>query len=284
MACDNPVYIKSKGIDIPVPCNKCPPCKVRRINEWVFRISWEEYNLSTSSHFITLTYDTAHVPLTKNGFTTLRKTDLQKFWKRLRKLCPNVQLRYFACGEYGSRTHRPHYHAIVLNCPDPEFFAKAWSLGGVQFGGVFVGTVTSDSIAYVLKYIDKESFKQKKYRHVRDDREFEFQLQSNGLGAGYLDNPSVKSWHKQDLSRNYVVKPGGYKVALSRYYRNKLYDEGELAAQRDIINVAVEQKQQKDAYLFVSSDEFPTLADRKDMEKQARVIKFVNAQKRRSKI
>jgi len=284
MACDNPLWLKVKGVDTPVPCGKCPPCKKRRVSEWCFRITWEEENKATSSHFITLTYDTTHVPLTSNGFLTLRKKDLQDFFKRLRKNTGIKGIKYYACGEYGTKTNRPHYHAIVFNCPDPEEYAKAWTLNGAQIGGVDIGTVTSDSVAYCLKYIDKDSYREKRYRHSRDDREKEFPLMSQGLGKGYIENSSVRAYHKRDLSKNYVTNRSGYRVAMPRYYRTKLFTEQELDAQRAIINVALEQNLKKEEYLFVPSDGITTLADRKEMQKQARQIKHAQSQKRRNKI
>lgn len=39
---------------------------------------------------------------------------LQKFFKRLRKKF-GEGIRYFACGEYGSKNGRPHYHALLFN-------------------------------------------------------------------------------------------------------------------------------------------------------------------------
>ena len=38
-----------------------------------------------SAQFITLTYDTSTVPITRNGYMSLDKRDLQLFFKRLRK-------------------------------------------------------------------------------------------------------------------------------------------------------------------------------------------------------
>lgn len=32
-----------------------------------------------------------------------------------RKVYPMKQLRYYACGEYGERFGRPHYHYIIFN-------------------------------------------------------------------------------------------------------------------------------------------------------------------------
>src|SRR5699024_7911545 len=49
---------------------------------------------------------------------TLSPRDFTLFMKRLRYYYfekYKKELRFFACGEYGSSTFRPHYHAIVFN-------------------------------------------------------------------------------------------------------------------------------------------------------------------------
>lgn len=231
MTCDSPYWVMPKAAfeKVPVPCGRCPPCKLRRVNSWVFRLVQEDRR-SLSSHFVTLTYDTAFVPISDNAFMTLRKKDFQDYMKRLRKLCPDATLKYYAVGEYGTQNKRPHYHAVVFNCPDPTFFDTAWGLGSVH-----VGNVTSDSIAYCMKYIDKPS----SFKHARDDRQTEFSLMSKGLGNNYL-SPEMLSYHKSDLSRLYATNPGGHRIALPRYYRMKIYDENEQRAQRHIISQSVE--------------------------------------------
>ena len=106
MPCDTPYSVKPKGWlnAIDVPCGKCPNCKKRRVNEWVFRLQ-EEDKVSSTSYFITLTYDTVVVPISPNGFMTLKKRDLQLFWKRLRKaIGKGPKIRYYAVGEYGSKS------------------------------------------------------------------------------------------------------------------------------------------------------------------------------------
>ena len=88
MACDTPYYVKPKGYldSVPVPCGRCPLCKRKRINQWVFRLQ-EEDKYSKSSHWITLTYDTDNVPLCgeNNSMMTLDKKDFRLFMKRLRR-------------------------------------------------------------------------------------------------------------------------------------------------------------------------------------------------------
>ena len=55
-------------------------CRIQKRKEWSLRIlhEAEEYN---DNIFITLTYDDNHIPDSES----LRKTDLQKFYKRLRR-------------------------------------------------------------------------------------------------------------------------------------------------------------------------------------------------------
>lgn len=244
MLCDSPFYVLPKAAleKVPVPCGRCPPCKLRRVNSWVFRLLQEE-KISSSSHFVTLTYDTRYVPISPNGFMTLEKGEFPRFMKRLRKLTSNT-LKYYAVGEYGTINRRPHYHAIVFNCPDPKHFETAWSLGDIH-----VGNVSGDSIAYTMKYIDKMSTKKE---HGRDDRVPEFPLMSKGLGENYLSDQMVK-YHKADLSRLYATKLGGHKIALPRYYRQKIYNDDEQTQQMFLAQRAADEKQK------IEVDEFNQL-------------------------
>lgn len=98
-------------------CGQCLSCRINKAREWAERcyLEAQEYE---SNYFITLTYDDEHLPITKEGVPTLKKRDLQLFWKRLRIWCKRngkPSPRYFATGEYGDETFRPHYHVILFN-------------------------------------------------------------------------------------------------------------------------------------------------------------------------
>ena len=102
---------------INVACGKCPKCMKKRSNSWTIRMA-EERKVSTNCYFVTLTYHSLHVPKSASGRLTLCTEDLQKFFKRLRKKMFGNQkgdLKYYACGEYGSRYQRPHYHLMLFN-------------------------------------------------------------------------------------------------------------------------------------------------------------------------
>lgn len=93
---------------ITLPCGRCIGCRLERSRKWAMRCVMEA-SLHDANSFITLTYDNDHVP----SDMSLRPKDLQDFFKRLRKRI-GVPIRYFACGEYGEHTQRPHYHAIIF--------------------------------------------------------------------------------------------------------------------------------------------------------------------------
>lgn len=254
MKCDSPFYVTPKGHTqaVPVPCGRCPPCKIRRVDSWCFRLMQEEKR-STSAYFITLTYDNYSVPVTPNGWMTLKKSDFQDYMKRLRKLCPDQNLKYYAVGEYGSENLRPHFHAILFNVPDEKLIGNAWSLDGTQLGTVWIGSVSTDSIAYCMKYQDKQQalplFKNWKPYVGRDDRLPEFPLMSKGLGSNYLTDAMVK-YHRKDLTRLYVTREGGYKKALPKYYRDKIYTDFEKKCQVSIIQDMVLLEELQERRLF----------------------------------
>ncbi|AZL82803.1 replication initiator protein [Apis mellifera associated microvirus 59] len=211
------------------PCGKCPNCIKRRVSGWSERLRQEDRR-SETAEFITLTYTTDTVPITKNGFMSLKKRDVQLFLKRLRKSHeikwksggktyisqPQYPIRYYVCGEYGGKTNRPHYHIILFNC-DLRKVEAAW-----QNGAIHSGTVTGASVGYTLKYMSKPS---KIPMHRNDDRVKEFSLMSKGIGQNYI-TPAKVAWHHADLTgRMYMPIEDGKKIAMPRYYKDKIYTE-----------------------------------------------------------
>lgn len=208
-----------------VPCYYCLNCRKRRASSWSVRLV-KEYERSHQAHFLTLTYNTDHLSFSKMGFPTLNKKDLQDFMKRLRKLHPpdHKTIRYYAVGEYGGQTKRPHYHLIIYNA-DINLFEKAWSLKNKSLGEIHIGAVGEASIGYCLKYITKVSPIGKDPK--KDDRQKQFSLMSKRLGDNYLTQNMIK-WHLNDLTgRVYVPLKDGKKAPLPRYYKEKLYNQSE---------------------------------------------------------
>ncbi len=226
---DMPLYIRSKMDRMCVPCGKCPVCIDKKRKQWLVRIK-EEVKQSMNCYFITLTYDEKSLPLNANFCPCFRKSDVQNFFKRLRKYIvvnhPNYKgmLRHFTVGEYGSSRGRPHYHGLIFNVPPFEdlfrLVLKTW-----KHGRVSVSELNDARIGYVVNYMYGRSI-------FEDHELFAFFDENNaipflcskkpGIGSCYLNNPSVVDWHKGCELKNYY-QDGKYKYALPRYYRDKIF-------------------------------------------------------------
>lgn len=226
MKCIHPFQVRNDNNEhIPVPCGKCPPCLSRRASSWSFRLV-NETKYHISQEFITLTYDTQHVPIVTGQYPmSLSKQHVQDFIKRVRKHNSD-RIKYFAVGEYGSQKNRPHYHIIIFGA-SKEAIAKSW-----QFGQIYFGYDTSPAaIGYCLKYISKPG----KVPETKNDRRTpEFQLVSKGMGIGYITEQS-KKFHQSDLTNCVLNIPGGSKImSMPRYYKQKIYTKEQLGILKGI--------------------------------------------------
>lgn len=219
--CMTPFTVTDRENDrtIGVPCGKCPSCVNRRTSGWSFRLMQQD-RVASSSHFITLTYDTRNVPITRNGYMSLNYRDTQLFFKRLRKAHPpGTRIKYYLVGEYGGKTSRPHYHIILYNV-DINLIHSTWHNGNIHYG-----SVTGASIGYTMKYMSKPS---RIPMHKNDDRIPEQARMSKGLGLNYLSSQMIR-YHKRDmLNRMHLNLLDGRKIAMPRYYKKKLYSKAEL--------------------------------------------------------
>lgn len=207
------LYLDVAGVAtlVNVPCGKCIPCLMNKRAEWCFRLE-QEHRVSKSAHFVTLTYDQKHLR-TDNS---LDKRDLQLYLKRLRKKDETQRIRYYAVGEYGSKNGRPHYHIILFNSNETDIRLSWIDSKGAPIGLVHVGTVNGASIAYVIKYII-----QKQFHNDEKEKPFATMSRRYGIGGHYLSDNMVR-WHREN-DANYVVRPGGEKGKLSRFYRDKIW-------------------------------------------------------------
>ena len=206
---------------IRVPCGKCGACLKARRDSWSFRLK-EELKDSISAWFVTLTYEDDKIEWSDEGFQTLNKRTLQLFLKRLRKKqseISEVKIRYYAVGEYGSKTDRPHYHIILFNLHKVIVteISQVWGLGQVH-----VGDVNDRSIHYITKY----HVNRRLHPEMDDMRSPEFTLMSTkpGIGNGYIRRNS--RWHVQNMYG--YVRNGQYKQSMPHYYRDRIFSKGQL--------------------------------------------------------
>ena len=139
-----------------VPCGKCIECLKLRVNSWFVRLMNEQKHSETSL-FITLTIDDENLEYSEDWQPQLCYRDVQLFIKKLRKQNAKHtknKIKYFAVGEYGGLTSRPHYHLIIFNVHDREDIEKCWNLGYVH-----IGKMEPASTYYTLKYALKRATK-----------------------------------------------------------------------------------------------------------------------------
>ncbi|MGL4393714.1 MAG: rolling circle replication-associated protein [Brevinema sp.] len=222
--CISPYVLKNPPYaGVSVPCRNCIECKISRSDEWETRISneWQSWD---NGVFLTLTYDEEHIP--KNY--SLVKRDLQNFFKRLRYYLKKRKIKYFACGEYGTKKQRPHYHAILLGvsqeeheltiCPNGGYWVESGVLKDAWDKGIIhVGDITNDSIGYVTHYIDKKlTGKLAEENYIDKGRDPPFQLQSQGFGLEYAKK------NEKQIKEHLFIPRKGQKKPVPLYYRKKL--------------------------------------------------------------
>lgn len=207
-----------------VACGRCIGCRLERSRQWAIRCV-NEASMHKENSFITLTYDDENLPIGKFVRPTLKPRDLQLFFKRLRKRHGNG-IRFFACGEYGERFGRPHYHACVfgLDFQDKTFYSSKnginiYTSRGLSelwpFGHNAIGDVNFETAAYVARYVvDKKLGKEASY-YLQHGIEPEFVRMSRrpGVGASWL------SRYAGDIyPHDYMVIRGGIKCKPPKFY------------------------------------------------------------------
>jgi hypothetical protein len=149
----------------------------------------------------------------------LNKRDLQLFLKRLRKKDETERIRYYAVGEYGEKTGRPHYHIILFNSCEKDVRTSWVDSRGSAIGIVHIGNVGSASIAYCTKYVI-----QKGEYPGGVEKPFATMSRRYGIGGLYLNDAQVL-WHRENRA-NYSLRAGNVKGRLPRFYRDKIWYPG----------------------------------------------------------
>ena len=237
-------FTPSKGFaDLPIqlPCGQCIGCRLERSRQWAVRCLHES-QLHDENAFLTLTYSDENLP--SDG--SISKREMQLFIKRLRKLISPRKIRYVYCGEYGDKTKRPHYHALIFNYDfsadrrvhsrnrDGSYLYTSAELESVwPKGHALIGDVTFESAAYVARYcLKKVTGKAAAAAYERLDPltgevftiepEF-FQMSLRpGIGRGWIDK------YKSDVYPSDEVIVRGHKTRPPRYY-DSLLPENEVS-------------------------------------------------------
>lgn len=243
---------------VKIPCGECDGCKLEKSRQWAVRCM-HEAQMHEQNCFLTLTYNNENLP--SDG--SLSKTILQKFFKDLRNYLEKerlefskifkrevkpTEIKYYACGEYGEKFSRPHYHACLFGYDFPdkvvvyagdhseyknkirvnehqlcrsEILEKLW-----PYGFSSIGELNMQTAGYVARYVTKKQ-KCEQSSSYYNGRLPEFAIMSRrpGIGASWFEK------YKTDVYPKDFFTVNGNKMRPPRYYDNLLEkkDSGMLA-------------------------------------------------------
>lgn len=264
---------------IPFPCGQCLPCRINKRRVWTHRLMLESY-CHSDSVMVTLTFDPEHIPA--DG--SIDKRDVQLFLKRLRKALSPNQIRYYAAGEYGTKSGRPHYHLIIfgLSLLQGDIVKQCW-----PFGMVHICEFNQQTAQYVAGYVTK-----KIASTSLDGRRPEFALMSRKPGIGFpaldnvlslLDNPKFREFiHiKGDIPDG--LRHGSSFFPFGRFLRDKLRQLMNLEVEPDNFFREMRQKYfdflKQDKYYFPLLDGLVAESVQRNRQIQARFKIFHNRDK-----
>lgn len=269
--------------EIELPCGQCRGCRLERSRQWAIRCV-HEAQMHWDNCFITLTYSDEFLPQVVPGVGTLRYSDFQQFMRRLRKrvyslpaefktgdrpggssglsalgVRSNEQsvVRFYMCGEYGSRTLRPHFHACLfgIDFVDKKYFklsdsgSKCYTSAVLSelwpYGDSLVGSLTFESAAYTARYcMDKVNGDAAAAHYsvantetgeiFRREPEFNHMSLKPGIGAGWYEKFSTDVYPDGEV----VVR--GKLCRAPRYYDKRFAKDdpaefAELATRRELV-------------------------------------------------
>lgn len=213
--------IKLKEQNFSVDCGRCINCIKKRKKEIAFRMM-KEYDNYDYKYFITLTYDNENVPI-KEGILVLKRKDLVNYIKRIRERLyrmykKRIKLAYVACGEYGTKKGRPHYHiSLLVDVPCERILKECWNFGKIDVQHA----VSKATVLYTTAYTAKKEVYKNKYKWKEQKGERAFVGFSKGLGKEWI----LKHKDNFKIIENYIIRAGNYVMALPRYFKEILKKE-----------------------------------------------------------
>lgn len=236
-----------------LPCGKCLACRLEYARTWAVRCLHESM-IHERNCFVTFTYDEENVPekLDYSHFQLFMKTlryqawdkatkvlwkghtrdERSRKWKELDKetrkeLATVFEIGVFVTGEYGDRTKRPHWHALLFNYQPSDGTHKYTSERGDKVyeskeltslwgkGAVEYGSITFESAGYCARYAAK------KLAHGHDDKH-SFQPISRKSSKHAIGKRFLEKYWPDVFNYGQIVLPNGTITSIPRYYEKWL--------------------------------------------------------------
>lgn len=227
-----PSCIDERMLYIEVECGQCYECRKKKRRNWMIRM-FEELKENSTAVFFTGTFTDERIKQLRKRYAideedvnAIATKEVRLFLERIRKENNGKSIKHWIITEKGhTNTRRIHIHGI--------FFTKELSkrrlewilynnwIAGYSYNGDYVNEKT---INYVSKYMTKID---------KDNPEFTGKvLCSPGLGKQWIQSVAAQSIHyvKKQYGKEtieYYRMKDGTKMALPKYYREKIFTEEE---------------------------------------------------------
>lgn len=218
----NHVWLVSDIVEI--PCGHCELCQKARSRDWIIRIekafeAFKYNHKNTFSYFLTWTYADEFLPLSPTtGMPTLDKQTFRHMFNTIKNTegLTADDFQYYAVGEYGDLSARPHYHGIVFTAKSIDW-KHYWTFGNIE-----IGDVQPESIGYVTRYVDKKlgSYIKKEDYELLGIEPI-FSIMSKGLGKDFILD-RIEKYSDDPSKLNSIIGQNGQKFTLPRYGKKKL--------------------------------------------------------------
>ena len=225
-----------KGIEVEgklVPCGRCLNCRINRQRDWTSRILMEQVTHQGPAYFVTLTYDDNEVPKTIDHVCTLRKSAFTK-WVENSRLRSGA-FRYYAVGEYGDRTMRPHYHMAIFPRSDSQ---AADLVDGWKKGFTSSTELSPQRAAYLAQYTTKKLTSHSDERlEAGQEPEFRSGSRRPPLGAAFV--PHLVRAYRTSGGQSVLEQRGD--IERSWRFGGKIYPIPRAIADRARLDLGIPQ-------------------------------------------
>lgn len=216
---------------VPIGCGICLECRKQRARNWQLRLL-EDIKEHKNGHFVTLTFSTESLKQIYDDNPEMHELDGYKLDNAIAKRAVRLflerwrkeygkSLRHWLVSELGHQnTEHIHLHGLVW-ADDISRLTEIWKYGFVWAGyGNHKTYVNAKTVNYIIKYLTKVDTKHIAYKPLT--------LCSPGIGKSYLNsrNSKLNAYNGTETSETYKNEQG-YKIALPKYWRNKIYTEKE---------------------------------------------------------
>lgn len=200
-----------------------------------------ESNLKSDNVFVTLTIQDDNLTWTKRSDSSpsLNPADLRDWLKRFRRAIAPLKVRYFAIGEYGDVTQRPHYHLALFGYPNCTYGNSRYSKSRQNccascdtirdtwgLGHIFCGDLSINSAQYVAGYVTKKLTHKDDPRLLGRHPEFARMSLKPGIGADFMHDVASALLEHDALDAQpdvpHSLQHGSRSMPLGRYLTRRL--------------------------------------------------------------